>query len=142
MPTPVEDLIAGMNWATELGLSELTFTTGDSRVTILREATAEAAPGPPPIARDDAAPSFSSPDCAPDAVTAPLAGLCHLAPEAGGAPFVSPGQTVEQGQTLCMIEAMKVMSCVIAPFDGTVEAILVEDGASVGACTPLVRLSG
>ena len=140
MPPTVDSLTSRMEWAAAQGLSELTLILDGCRVTIRREAATPtiepaAAPETPREEADSAAPQGTI-------VAAPLAGLCHLSPEAGGAPFVAPGASVEAGRTLCVIEAMKVMTAVTAPMDGSVDAVLVEDGASVEAGAPLVRLRG
>ena len=56
------------------------------------------------------------------------------------APFVSAGDRVSKGQTLCVLEAMKMMSEVLAPADGTILEVLVKDGELVGFDTPLFRI--
>lgn len=135
MPPSAQHLIDRMKWASERGIAELTVTKGKHRITILREGVGNiAAPVPASPPPEIEAPTAGT-------VTAPLSGVCHLAPEAGGTPFVSPGQTVTAGQTLCLIEAMKVMTSVTAPAAGTITAILTDDGASVAAGAPLVRLA-
>lgn len=73
-------------------------------------------------------------------VRSPLYGVCHLAPKAADPPFVTVGQGVSAGQTLCLIEAMKVFSPVQAETDGTVTEILVAAGAEVTANQPLFRI--
>lgn len=55
--------------------------------------------------------------------------------------FVQPGQAVQAGQTVCVIEAMKVFNAVVAESDGTVAAVLVESGAEVEAGQPLIRFA-
>lgn len=65
----------------------------------------------------------------------------HLQPAPGEPVFVQPGQTVLAGQTLCVIEAMKVFNAVLAESDGTVDAVLVESGAEVEAGQPLIRFA-
>ncbi|MCO5401675.1 acetyl-CoA carboxylase biotin carboxyl carrier protein [Ralstonia soli] len=87
--------------------------------------------GPQPI---DAAPQ-------PRELLAPLFGIAHLRPAPGEPVFVQPGQTVQAGQTLCVIEAMKVFNAVVAESDGTVEAVLVESGSEVEAGQPLIRFA-
>ena len=70
----------------------------------------------------------------------PLVGTCYLAPSPEAEPYVQVGQEVKKGQTLCLIEAMKVMSEIPAPKDGTVLEVLAENGALVGFDQPLFRL--
>ncbi len=101
-------------------------------------AAAPAAPAPAPAA---AAPEPSGdPAQDPGAVTSPMVGTAYLQPEPGSAPFVSLGDTVREGQTLLIIEAMKTMNQIPAPRDGTVKRILVEDGAPVEFGAPLFVL--
>ena len=72
-------------------------------------------------------------------VTAPLVGTFYTAPQPGGEPFVKPGQAGRKGQTLGLLEAMKMMSEVQAPCDCVIEEILVQDGTLVSFGDPLVR---
>ena len=71
---------------------------------------------------------------------AALCGVVFLQSAPGEPPFVQPGQAVKAGQTLCVIEAMKVFNEVQAERDGIVEAFLVASGQDVDAGQPLVRL--
>ena len=73
-------------------------------------------------------------------VVAPLVGIFYRAPSPGADPFVSVGDTVERGQTLCIIEAMKVMNEVTSDFRGTVVEILVENGEAVQYEQPLLLI--
>ena len=73
-------------------------------------------------------------------VNAPLVGTFYSSPSPDAAPFVSVGDTVKKGQTVCILEAMKMMSEVPSPADGVVEEILVRDGELVGYDQPLFRL--
>lgn len=136
MPITIDSIIAGMEWAADNHLAEFAFSAEGHRITIRRGAAGGAQPAPPAAAA--AAPPVPASEA--DAVTAPLAGLCHLRPESGGAAFVEPGARVEAGQTICIIEAMKMMTPIPAPQAGTVEAILVGDGATVEAGAPLMRI--
>ncbi|WP_439891131.1 acetyl-CoA carboxylase biotin carboxyl carrier protein [Ralstonia sp. 25C] len=72
---------------------------------------------------------------------APLFGIVHLQPAPGEPAFVQPGQAVQAGQTVCVIEAMKVFNAVVAESDGTVEALLVQSGAEVDSGQPLIRFA-
>ena len=67
-----------------------------------------------------------------------MVGTAYLAPEPGAANFVSVGDTVNEGQTLMIVEAMKTMNQIPAPHAGTVKRILVEDGAPVEYGAPLM----
>ncbi|CAM3096336.1 acetyl-CoA carboxylase biotin carboxyl carrier protein [Lactiplantibacillus plajomi] len=73
-------------------------------------------------------------------VTAPLVGVAYLAPEPGKPPFVQVGDHVDKGQTVCVIEAMKLINEVPSPISGTIKRILVEDGRMVEFSEPLIEL--
>jgi acetyl-CoA carboxylase biotin carboxyl carrier protein len=73
-----------------------------------------------------------------DAVKSPMVGTVFLSPEPGAAPFVSPGQTVKEGDTLMIIEAMKVMNPITAPKGGTIKQLMVSDAQPVEFDQPLV----
>lgn len=64
-------------------------------------------------------------------ITSPLVGTFHEAPYHGGEAFVHVGDHIKKGQKLCIIEAMKVMNEINAPFDGVITKILVEEGSMV-----------
>ena len=70
---------------------------------------------------------------------APLYGVVHLQASPGGPPLVTAGMAVKAGQTLCVIEAMKVFNEVRAEHDGVVDAVLVTSGQEVEAGQPLLR---
>ena len=99
------------------------------------------APAPPAPAAAPAAPAPVSEEAAashPGAVKSPMVGTVYLAPEPGAPTFVSVGKTVAAGDTLLIVEAMKVMNPILAPSAGTVKAILVESGQPVEFDQPLV----
>lgn len=137
MTIQVDQIIERMKWAARNGLCEYSGKAGDCRVTIALMSAAPVAAVSAPSAAAEAAES----PAAHDALKAPLAGLCHLCPEAGGQPFVKPGDRVEAGQTLCIIEAMKMMTSIPAEAAGTVQEIIVQDGAAVAAGQPLMRIA-
>ena len=74
----------------------------------------------------------------PGTVASPMVGTVYLAPEPGAEAFVKAGAKVEEGQTLMVIEAMKVMNPIPAPHGGTVKEILVSDGQPVEFDEPLL----
>ena len=74
-------------------------------------------------------------------LVAPLYGVVHLSPGPGEPAFVVPGQKVSAGQTLCVIEAMKVFNEVRAERDATIVDVLVESGQEVDADQPLMRFA-
>lgn len=140
MPIEIDAIIAKMEWAAQRGVSTYSSNFAGTRIHISR---VEAPNAPSVISPEVAANAQSEPASADDKgdiVFAPMAGICHVREESGSAPFVSVGDKIEVGQTLCMIEAMKVMSAVTATESGTVDSILVEDGASVDAGTALIKV--
>jgi len=94
---------------------------------------APGAPAPSPTAPEDPAQD-------PGAVTSPMVGTVYLSSEPGAQPFVQVGDTVAEGQTLLIVEAMKTMNQIPSPGAGTVKRLLVEDGAPVEFGAPLVIL--
>lgn len=91
---------------------------------------AAAAPGPVPAA--DEAPSFDG-----HVVTAPMVGTFYMAPSPGAKPFIEVGKRVQSGDTLCIIEAMKILNQIEADVDGVVTDVLVENGQPVEFGQPL-----
>ena len=103
-------------------------------------APAPAAPAPAEAPAAAAMPAIEDPALLPGAVTSPMVGTAYLAPEPGAAAFVAVGDTVSEGQTLLIVEAMKTMNQIPAPTSGRVARILVEDGAPVEFGAPLMIL--
>ncbi len=101
-------------------------------------APAAAAPAPAPATAPAPAPMTEDPAQLPGAVTSPMVGTAYLQPEPGSRPFVSIGDTVAEGDTLLIIEAMKTMNQIPAPHAGTIKRIVVEDGAPVEFGAPLM----
>ncbi|MCW5749643.1 MAG: acetyl-CoA carboxylase biotin carboxyl carrier protein [Alphaproteobacteria bacterium] len=112
------------------GLSEIEWSEGGVQVRVARggQAVAVQAPAPAAIAQADPAPAPSlQEDLAkhPGAVKSPMVGTAYHAPEPGASPFVKVGDTVSQGQTVMIVEAMKTMNPIPAPKGGRVKQILV-----------------
>ena len=129
-------------------LTEIEVEDGDRKIKVRREAAAVTysqaapAPAPAPIAAPAVA-SASADTAAPaaaavDAIKSPMVGTAFLAPEPGAKPFVSPGQKVAVGDTLLIIEAMKVMNPITSTKAGTVRQILVGDAQPIEFDQPLV----
>ena len=78
-------------------------------------------------------------DAADRTVDAPLVGTFYAAPAPDQPPFITPGARVSKGQTLCLIEAMKMMNEVLAPCDCVIDAVLKTDGELVAFGDPLLR---
>lgn len=142
MPIEIDAIIAQMEWAAARGLSTFAVNASGACIQIRRDASFVA----PTTSRPAGSLASSAPVAAPikdsaaQTIDAPMAGLCHLAGDSDSAVFVSVGDAIEVGQTICMIEAMKVMTAVTATKSGTVKAILVEDGASVDAGAALFEV--
>ena len=128
----------------EAGLAELEYETADLSVRLSRVSgaapvapvAAVAAPAAAPAAATAApaaAPAADSADAAshPGAVTSPMVGTVYVAPEPDAPSFIEVGGTVKKGQTLLIVEAMKVMNPITAPADGTVKQIFVQNAQPV-----------
>lgn len=101
-------------------------------------APAAAMPASPAPAAPAAVPAAAGAEEAP-AITAPLVGTYYAASAPDQAPFVSAGDKVSKGQTVCLIEAMKMMSEVPAPCDCIIEEVLKANGELVSFGEPLFR---
>ena len=112
------------------GLRAMKVTRGDCTLELER---GSAAPGPLPSAGPAPAKREEP------AVTAPLAGVFYAAAEPGGKPFAAVGDRVRKGDTLCLMEAMKMISEIAAPCDLTVTEILKGNGELAAYGEPLVR---
>ena len=122
-------------------LSEIEVEDGDRKIKVRRDAAPVMAYAPAPQAAPVAAPAAAeaAPAAAPvDSVKSPMVGTVFLSPEPGAAAFVSPGQAVKEGDTLMIIEAMKVMNPILAPKAGTVRQVMVSDAQPVVYDQPLV----
>ncbi|MDB6177983.1 acetyl-CoA carboxylase biotin carboxyl carrier protein [Paracoccus sp. Z330] len=97
-----------------------------------------AAPAAPAPAAPAASDNNEDPASLPGAVTSPMVGTAYLSPEPGAPAFVQVGQTVAEGETLLIVEAMKTMNHIPAPKSGTVKRILVDDGNPVEFGAPLM----
>ena len=131
----------------DTGLTEIEVEDGDRKIRVARGGGVPMAAAPAPMhAPAAAAPAPAAPvpeNTAPAADTAgaiksPMVGTVYLAPEPGAADFVAVGDSVKEGQTLLIVEAMKVMNPITADQSGTVKAILVENAQPVEFDQPLV----
>ena len=127
----------------ETGLTEIEYETGGHRIRVVRGGATVQAPAPlaPPVSLPGAAeaPAEAAAEAVPaNAVTAPMVGTAYVAPGPGAATFVSVGDSVKEGQTLLIIEAMKVMNQIPSPRAGKVTQILVQDGQPVEYGEPLL----
>lgn len=130
----------------ETGLSEIEYAEGDKRIrcvaaqTVVQVAAPQLA-APQPAAATAVAETVGKAVSAGNALTAPMVGTAYLAPEPGAAPFVKVGDRVKAGDTLLIIEAMKVMNPIKATAAGTVEDILVSDAQPVEFGEPLIVIA-
>jgi acetyl-CoA carboxylase biotin carboxyl carrier protein len=127
----------------DTGLSEIEVEDGDRKIKVARNIQAAAAPvtfaaHPAAVAAPVAAPEAAAPAVSANALKSPMVGTAYLSPEPGAAPFVSVGDKVSAGDTLLIVEAMKVMNPIIATNGGTVKAIMVESGQPVEFDQPLM----
>ena len=118
-------------------LSKLKLSTQEFTIEMERAVSAPAAPVIPAAAAAPAAPAAAEPEG--DAITAPMVGTFYAAPAPGEEAFAAPGKQVKKGETLCLIEAMKMMSEIPAPCDCEITAVLKENGALVSFGEPLFR---
>ena len=139
----VRDLAAILEKA---GLTEIEVEDGDRKIKVARgggtyiSAPVAAAPAPAVAAPAAAAPTAVVDDHA-GAQKSPMVGTAYLAAEPGSPNFISVGDKVAVGDTLLIVEAMKVMNPITAESSGTVKAILVENGQPIEFDQPLVMIA-
>ena len=134
----LQELYGLMDRFAASGLADLEWQKDDERICLRRAPVqmVQAAPAAAPAASVPAAPRAEE----GDVVKAPLVGTFYIAPAPGEAPFAAPGKQLKKGETMCLIEAMKMMSEVPAPADCVVEEVLAADGEPVGYHDPLFRI--
>lgn len=141
----------------ESGIDEIEITEGEEAIRISRNSRSlpaqppmhyyagQPAPAPQPQAQAPAAPESAAPVEPPapsgHAVRSPMVGTFYRAPSPTSPSFVEVGQHVNKGDTVCIVEAMKMMNQIEADKSGVVEAILVENGEPVEFDQPLVTIS-
>lgn len=133
----------------ESGVAELEITEGDDHVKIVNRvgaAPAAAVAAPAPVIAAAAAPvEVAAPTPAPTlapaeetrTVNSPMVGTFYRAPSPGAKPFADVGQRVKAGDTVCIIEAMKLLNEIESEYDGVIKEILVENGQPVEFGQPL-----
>jgi len=127
----------------ETGLTEIEVEDDDRKIRVARTlqaaSVAVAAPAPVAAAAPAAAPvAPTAPADHPGALKSPMVGTVYLAASPEAAPFVSVGDTVKEGETIVIIEAMKVMNPITATKGGKVTQVLVANGQPVEYDQPLV----
>ena len=121
------------------GLTSLRLTRQDVTIEVTKGGAIPAAapaPSPAPVPAPAAAPA-SQPEG--EVITAPMVGTCYAAPAPHQPPFVQAGDRVARGQTLCLMEAMKMMSEVTAPCDCVIREVLLKNGELAEFGQPLFR---
>jgi acetyl-CoA carboxylase biotin carboxyl carrier protein len=139
----------------ESGIAELEITEGEEKVKIVKGGAVSVTPGasgapssPPgaqPAAPAPAAPAAAAIEPEPGqegrVIKAPMVGTFYRSPSPDAKAFVEVGQAVKEGETVCIIEAMKLMNEIEADASGTIKAILVENGQPVEYGQPLFILA-
>jgi len=136
---------------TDNELTEIEVQDGERRIKVSREPAAIIGAAPAAAPSLAAAPALSAPpmhgkedigapeeEVAGHTVKSPMVGTAFLSPEPGAKPFVEAGDTVKAGDTLLIVEAMKVMNPITAPEGGIVKKLMVADGQPVEFDQPLV----
>ncbi len=130
----------------ESGIAELEITEGDGKVRIVKfsETNQVTVPMQTQVVPVAAAPAAAAPSApaepavpAGHVVKAPMVGTFYRAPNPGAAPFVEVGQSIKEGDALCIIEAMKLLNEIEADKAGVIKEILVENGEPVEYGQPL-----
>jgi acetyl-CoA carboxylase biotin carboxyl carrier protein len=125
----------------DTGLSEITVEDGERKIKVSRTITAVAAApvyAPAPVASALPVAAAAAPAVSANALKSPMVGTAYLSPEPDAPAFAAVGDKVSAGDTLLIIEAMKVMNPIIAANGGTVKAVLVESGQPVEFDQPLM----
>ncbi len=138
----------------ESNISEIEIQEGEESVRISRHpngtswqqpASQPYAAAPQPAPQAAAAPAEAAADPEPafqgHSVNSPMVGTFYRSPAPGSKAFVQIGQSVKKGETICIVEAMKMMNQIEADRDGVIEAILVEDGEPVEFDQPMVVIA-
>jgi acetyl-CoA carboxylase biotin carboxyl carrier protein len=128
----------------ETGLTEIEFETDDARIRVNAGASGPVIGAAPAVAAA-AAPAALAPANADapaaGSISSPMVGTAYLSPEPNAAAFVKVGDRIAKGQTILIIEAMKVMNPIPAPHAGTVTQILIQDGQPVEFGEPLMVIA-
>ena len=131
-------------------LTEIEVEDGNRRIKVKREAppviaagamstfTASPALSAPPMRAKEDIGAEPTPEVSGHLVKSPMVGTAYLSPEPGAGPFIEVGKSVKSGDTLLIVEAMKVMNPITAPVGGTIKKIMIADAHPVEFDQPLV----
>lgn len=132
-------------------LTEIEVQDGDRRIKVAREGApviagpahapliaAPALSAPPMHAKEDVGAQPAAEEISGTTIKSPMVGTAYLSPEPGANAFIEVGKPVKAGDTLCIVEAMKVMNPITAPEGGTIKKIMVADAQPVEFDQPLV----
>jgi acetyl-CoA carboxylase biotin carboxyl carrier protein len=136
---------------TDNELTEIEVQDGERRIRVGREPAPVIGAAPAAALPPVAAPALAAPpmpghenvgeqaeEISGKPIKSPMVGTAYLSPEPGAKPFIEVGQSVKAGDTLCIVEAMKVMNPITAPEGGTIKKIMVADAQPVEFDQPLV----
>jgi len=133
-------------------LTEIEVQDGERRIKVARDpapviaaaaapvahAAAPALTAPPMHGKEDIGAAPAAEEVSGNVVKSPMVGTAYMSSEPGAKPFIEVGQAVKAGDTLCIVEAMKVMNPITAPEAGTIKKIMVSDAQPVEFDQPLV----
>ena len=134
-----EELVKLIDKLDQSSLAYFEFTNDNERLLLAKEVPQVAAPAPVVVTDVTESAALAAP--ASLAAPAPMVGVVYLQANPDADPYVQVGDSVKKGQVLCLIEAMKLMNEIVAPQDGVVSAILVENENIVEYGQALFRIS-
>jgi acetyl-CoA carboxylase biotin carboxyl carrier protein len=133
----IEKIFSLMEKAEKLSFSKIEIQMEDMKISLERQTVSAVSPAPVFFQSAHQAPAMSAAANNPDEpqiddiLIAPISGVFYMAKEPGAAPFVKEGQHVRKGETVCIIEAMKMMNEICAPKSGMIERVLVADSEAI-----------
>ena len=141
-PLPLDQVEKMVDLLRESGIGEIRVRQGETEISV--KAMPETPPTPPQRTAGTEVP-VEAPEASPEtnglhAVRSPLVGTFYRAPAPGESSYVEVGDTVKAGQTLCIVEAMKMMNEIVADVSGEVVEVLAENSGGVEYDQPLFRL--
>jgi acetyl-CoA carboxylase biotin carboxyl carrier protein len=142
-PLPLREVEQIVELLRESGVGEITVRQGEMEISVKAMPEAPAAPPAPQTTGAESVPEVVEPSPEMDglhAVRSPLVGTFYRAPAPGEEPYVEVGDTVSAGQTLCIVEAMKLMNEIAADVSGEVVEVLAENAGGVEYDQPLFYL--